>query len=151
LARESRIEPSIAAAPVPAPSAHFARPLPEGFDAPAFVEQAKLQFHRLQAAYDKADQRMLSDVMTPEMTTQILADIAQRGDHRPTEVVSLNAEVLEVRTADRAYWASVRFTGTLREDDSVLPTPIDEVWNLTKPVDGSSGWLLAGIEQVQTA
>jgi predicted lipid-binding transport protein (Tim44 family) len=141
----------MSAAPAAAPSASFARPLPEGFDAPAFVAPAKLQFKRLQAAYDTGDRRMLADVMTPEMAAQVLADLAQRGDHQPTEIVALNAEVLEVRTAGRDYWASVRFTGTLREDGTVLPTPIDEVWNLTKPVDGSSGWLLAGIEQVQTA
>ncbi len=151
LARESRVEPAMSAAPAAAPSADVARPLPEGFDAPAFVAQAKLQFKRLQTAYDTGDRRMLADVMTPEMAAQVLADLAQRGDHQPTEIVALDAEVLEVRTAGRDYWASVRFTGTLREDGTVLPTPIDEVWNLTKPVDGSSGWLLAGIEQVQTA
>ena len=25
--------------------------------------------------------------------------------------------------------------------------PFDEVWNLVKPVDGSTGWLVAGIQQ----
>jgi predicted lipid-binding transport protein (Tim44 family) len=42
---------------------------------------------------------------------------------------------------------SVRFTGLLREDGTVLPKDFDEIWNLVKPVDGSSGWLLAGIQQ----
>jgi predicted lipid-binding transport protein (Tim44 family) len=41
----------------------------------------------------------------------------------------------------------VRYTGVVREDGEANPKPIDEVWNLTKPVDGSSGWLLAGIQQ----
>ena len=45
---------------------------------------------------------------------------------------------------------SIRFTGMLREDGSVLPKAFDEVWNLIKPVKGSSGWLLAGIEQTRT-
>ena len=45
------------------------------------------------------------------------------------------------------HWASVRFTGLTREDGAPQPTPLDEVWNLSKPVDGSSGWLLAGIRQ----
>jgi predicted lipid-binding transport protein (Tim44 family) len=62
--------------------------------------------------------------------------------------VTLAAEVLEVKTVGRDHWASVHFTGTLREDGALLPTAFDEIWNLTKPVDGSTGWLLAGIEQV---
>jgi predicted lipid-binding transport protein (Tim44 family) len=36
----------------------------------------------------------------------------------------------------------------VREDGAPVPNSLDEVWNLVKPVDGSSGWLLAGIRQV---
>jgi predicted lipid-binding transport protein (Tim44 family) len=149
IAREARVEPVMGAAPVP--STAFARPLPEGFDAKAFVEQAKLQFGRLQTAYDRGDRKALADVMTPAMLAEIGRDLEARSGHQPTEIVALSAEVLEVMTEGRDHRASVRFTGTLREDGSVLPTPFDEVWNLTKPVDGSTGWLLAGIEQVASA
>ena len=149
LAREARVEPVMAATPVP--SAAFARRLPEGFDAAAFVAQAKLQFNRLQAAFDRDDRKMLADVMTPAMLAEVTRDLETRGEQRPTEVVTLNAEVLEVKTEGRDHWASVRFTGTLREDGADLTTSIDEIWNLTKPVDGSAGWLLAGIEQVEAA
>ena len=149
IAREARVEPVIGAAPVP--SSTFARPLPEGFDAQTFVAQAKLQFGRLQAAYDRGDRKALADVMTPAMLTEVSRELEARAGHQPTEVVALSAEVLEVKTEGRDYWASVRFTGTLREDGTVLPTPFDEIWNLTKPVDGSTGWLLAGIEQVAVA
>src|SRR5687768_18001667 len=45
------------------------------------------------------------------------------------------------------HWASVRFTGTVREAPGVAPEPFAEVWNLVKPADGSSGWLLAGIQR----
>ena len=148
IAREARIEPVMSPAPAPVPSASFARPLPEGFDAKAFVEQAKLQFARLQAAYDRSDRKALGDVMTPAMLAEVGRDLEARAGHQPTEVVTLAAEVLEVKTVGRDHWASVRFTGTLREDGELLPTAFDEVWNLTKPVDGSAGWLLAGIEQV---
>ena len=147
--REARVEPVIGGAPIP--STAFARPLPAGFDAKAFVEQAKLQFGRLQAAYDRGDRKALADVMTPAMLAEVGRDLEARAGHQPTEVVALSAEVLEVKTEGRDHWASVRFTGTLREDGTVLPTPFDEIWNLTKPVDGSTGWLLAVIEQVATA
>jgi predicted lipid-binding transport protein (Tim44 family) len=29
-----------------------------------------------------------------------------------------------------------------------LAEPYHEVWNLAKPINGSSGWLLAGIQQL---
>ena len=68
-----------------------------------------------------------------------------------TEVVTLAAEVLEVVTEGDRHWASVRFTGTLREGGGATPAPFDEVWNLSKPVDGKTGWLLAGIQQPDDA
>ena len=39
----------------------------------------------------------------------------------------------------------------LREDGVAQPKSVVEVWNLVKPVDGSSGWLLAGIQQPEAA
>ena len=48
-----------------------------------------------------------------------------------------------------AHFASVRFTGLLREDGKPTPESFDEVWNLTKPLDDETGWLLAGIQQLQ--
>jgi predicted lipid-binding transport protein (Tim44 family) len=35
----------------------------------------------------------------------------------------------------------------MREGTGATPAPFDEVWNLSKPVDGKTGWLLAGIQQ----
>jgi predicted lipid-binding transport protein (Tim44 family) len=60
----------------------------------------------------------------------------------------LNASLLEVVTEGGAHWASVRFFGNLRESPQAAPEAFEEVWNLRKPVDGSTGWLLAGIQQI---
>ena len=81
------------------------------------------------------------------MYAEIDREIAERGTHTPTEVAALEASVLEVATEGDRHWASVHFTGMLREDGTVLPKPFDETWNLVKPVDGKTGWLLAGIRQ----
>jgi predicted lipid-binding transport protein (Tim44 family) len=148
----ARVEPKLdTPAAQPAPSISFAKPLPAGFDAEGFVRQAKLQFTRLQAAFDTGDRKALADVMTPAMLADVAKDLDARGEHKPTEVQTLNAEVLEVTTENGAHWASVRFTGTLREDGELFTKPFDEVWNLTKPVDGATGWLLAGIQQLEAA
>lgn len=126
-----------------------AKSYPPGFEPEPFLRQAKLNFAQLQKAYDDADSSVLRDVMTPEMFAEVGKDLAGRGQHHATEIVTLNAEMLEVVTEDTAHWASVRFTGLLREDNAPTPSSFDEVWNLTKPVSGETGWLLAGIQQLQ--
>ena len=133
------------AEPVAEPA--IARNLPPGFDATGFAEQAKNQFRRLQAAYDSADRATLADVMTPQMYDEVSRQLDTRFGHHPTEIEALSADVLEVATEGNAHWASVRYTGRVREDGEPTAKSIDEVWNLTKPVDGSTGWLLAGIQQ----
>ena len=138
-----------AAEPVRAMTDRPGKPYPEGFDADTFVRGAKANFIQLQRAYDEGDVSTLRDVMTPEMYAEVSKDLASRGVHHETEVVTLNAEVLEVVEEKDTYWASVRFTGLLREDNKPTPEAFDEVWNLTKPVSGETGWLLAGIQQLQ--
>jgi predicted lipid-binding transport protein (Tim44 family) len=120
---------------------------PPGFDPAPFVEQAKQQFRRLQSAYDRGDRSLLADVTTPEMHAEIVRELATRGTHQPTEVALLDAEVIEVVREGDQYVASVRFHGALREDGASDPHPFEELWHLVKPADGSSGWLLAGIQQ----
>jgi predicted lipid-binding transport protein (Tim44 family) len=142
----NRFEPVFGGAAV-ATEPSMAGRFPPGFDPAPFVQQATLQFRKLQAAYDSGDRKALADVLTPEMYAEIGKEIAERGTHTPTEVAALEATVLEVTTEGDRHWASVHFTGMLREDGTVLPKPFDEIWNLVKPVDGKTGWLLAGIRQ----
>jgi predicted lipid-binding transport protein (Tim44 family) len=131
--------------PLPAGSASAAGKFPPGFDADGFARNAKQQFLQLQAAHDAGDRAALRDVLTPEMYAEIARDL-DAGPRPPTEVANLNAEVLEVSTEGDQHWASVRFTGSMREG-SGMPASFDEVWNLSKPVNGKTGWLLAGIQQ----
>jgi len=143
-----KVEPPVAPA-ADAPGFGVTRKsLPQGFDAAGFVTEAKRQFIRVQGSYDTADRAALSAVMTSEMYTEIGRELDERGTHHPTEIVTLDADVLDVSTEGDKHWASVRFTGLVREDGEPQPKSIDEVWNLAKPVRGTSGWLLAGITQL---
>ena len=131
----------------PAGAAASAGKYPPGFDPLPFVAQAKQQFRRLQAAYDRGDRAALADVTTPQMSAEIVRDLDARGPQPPTDVVTLDADVLEVVQEGDRYVATVRFHGTMREDGNAAAQPFEEMWHLVKPVDGSSGWLLAGIQQ----
>jgi predicted lipid-binding transport protein (Tim44 family) len=142
MAREPVLAP-----PAPARSAR----VPPDFDSVRFLAQARVAFNQLQAAFDKGDREVLADLLTPQMYAEATHELDTREDHHPTEVVKLDAELTEVVTEDDRHWASVRFSGLLREDGEPLAQAFDEVWHLSKPVDDSHGWLLAGIQQKQEA
>jgi len=124
---------------------------PAGFDAERFARQALQQFRAVQRAYDNGDTAALADVMTPELYTETVSDLRARGIHVPTVFETLDADVLDVATEADLYWVSVRFYGLSREGGAATAQKFDEVWNLSKPVDGSSGWLVAGIQQPAVA
>lgn len=147
---ESHVGPTWGAGAA-APVSNANAKIPPGFDVDGFVRQAKQQFNRLQSAWDAGDRTELADVMTPQMYAEVDHDLASRATHQPTEVVTLDADLLEVVTEGSQHVASIRFHGLMREDGATTPQPFDEVWNLQKPVDGSSGWLLAGIQQLEQA
>ena len=63
-------------------------------------------------------------------------------------MAALEADLLEFVTEGNRHWASVRFSGTVREAPRAEAEAFTEVWNLVKPADGSTGWLLAGIQQM---
>jgi predicted lipid-binding transport protein (Tim44 family) len=126
------------------PSAAARTQFPAGFDARAFLRAAKENFIRLQLASDAGSLDELREVTTREMFEALRSE-AGAGQH--TDVVTLNADLLEVTTEGARHWASVRFSGLVRENPGTEPASFEEVWNLVKPVDGSSGWLLAGIQQ----
>lgn len=118
---------------------------PPGFDAEQFARHAKLNFTRLQAVNDQHDLATMREFMTPELYAEIEAQIDKTP--QKTDVVTLDAEVLEVVTEGEAYIASVRFSGAIRESADALPESFSEVWHLEKPVSGNTGWLLCGIQQ----
>ena len=144
------------AAPPPSQAAGFevqpapvAANIPAGFDTEGFLRQAKLSYIRMQTANDAGNLAELREFTTPEMFTALKADIDARGGAAQfTDVVTLNADLLEVVTEDGKHWASVRFSGLVREVPGQAPASFEEVWNLAKSADGSTGWLLAGIQQM---
>lgn len=125
--------------------------VPADFDVDTFVRQAKVQFVRLQAVYDVGDLIDLREFTSPEMFAELKLEIGERGiSKNQTDVVTLDAELLGVHSDAQMHTAAVHFTGMIREEVDAAAEPFSETWTLTKPVDGSTGWVLAGIEQVDS-
>lgn len=128
--------------------------IPEGFDVSGFVEAAKRNFITLQDAWDRSDIGLLRSMMTDAMVSEIRSQLAEReaqfpGQSNKTEVLSLDAQLLGIEDMADAYMASVEFNGVIREEPSAGPSPFREVWNMTKPKNGGSGWLVAGVQALQ--
>jgi predicted lipid-binding transport protein (Tim44 family) len=128
--------------------------IPPGFDIPGFVGAAKRNFMTLQDAWDRADIATLRSMMTDEMLAEIRAQLAERETHldgqpNKTEVVMLEAQLLGIEDLGNDYMASVEYSGMIREQPSAGPSPFREVWNMTKPKNGASGWLVAGVQALQ--
>ena len=141
-----------ALAPAAAAAAAAVNTLPAGFDTGAFERIAKMIFIRMQAANDSADLNDLRQFTTPEMFASVKLDLQERGSAaQQTDVVTVDAQVLDFATEAERQIVSVRFHGLIREEKGAAAAPFDEVWHLVKPVDGSREWAIAGIQQMAAA
>ena len=138
------------AAPAVAAATGTAPTLPAGFDTEAFERLAKMIFIRLQAANDSADLNDLRNFTTPELFASLRIDLQDRADAKQqTDVVKVEAELIDFAEEAERQVVSVRFTGQVREEAGAEATPFDEVWHLVKPQDDSRNWAIAGIQQRQ--
>jgi len=121
---------------------------PADFNASEFLRHARLNFVRLQEANDARDSKALADFVTPDVLAAVEEQWQAEGAPQgKTEVVTLESEVLDVTTEGLLYVVSVSFSGLIREDGHAEPQPFTEIWHLEKPLRGSTGWLVSGIQQ----
>jgi predicted lipid-binding transport protein (Tim44 family) len=124
--------------------------VPADFDVAGFLRNAKVHFIRMQAASDEMNLADIREFTTPEAFAEIKMQLDEdKGAAGKTDVVNLDATLLGIETGPTDYLASVRFFGSMRENNHAEAAPFEEVWNLSKPVAGRGGWLLAGIQQLQ--
>lgn len=138
-----------AAASSAAPTTPAAATLPPDFEVQPFLRVAKSSFIRLQAANDAGDLADIRDYTTPEMFAEISLQMQERAAAaQKTEVVSLEAQLLEVVQEGGFDIASVRFYGLIRENTGANPEPFDEIWHVRRKAgDRKDPWLIAGIQQ----
>ena len=123
--------------------------IPADFPVEAFLRSAKMSFIRLQAANDRKDLNDIREYTTPEMFAEISMQLQERGNAEQTsDVINLNADLLEVVTENNHAIASVRLTGQIAENKGA-PENFDEIWHVQKDLQNDKAvWLLSGIQQV---
>lgn len=119
---------------------------PPGFAEITFLREAKVTFNRLQVAYDAKNTQDLRDFTAPEVFAEIKMQLDERG-HEPnkTEVITLNAELLDISRQTNSYIASVRFTGSIKENNDPA-IQFDEIWHF-RQFDNNNAWVVGGIQQ----
>ena len=123
--------------------------VPLNFDVPGFLRSAKTYYIRLQAAWDKGDMSDIREFTTTEMFAELKMELQERGAaSNYTDVVTLDAELMGIEIVSDQYLASVKFNGLIKEDRQAPAVPFSEIWNLSKPLSASGGWVLAGIQQL---
>jgi predicted lipid-binding transport protein (Tim44 family) len=121
---------------------------PADFNATEFLRHARLNFVRLQEANDARDSAALADFLTPDVLAGVQEQWQAEGEAQgKTDVVTLESEILDVSTEGLLYIVSVHFSGLIREGGATEPQTFAEIWHLEKPLRGSTGWLVSGIQQ----
>lgn len=120
---------------------------PADFDEGTFLRQSKALFIRLQAAYDNKNLADIREFTSPEVFAEIQLQIQERGNaNNVTEVIQIDAELLEVAVESYATIASVVFSGEVREEQNATPVTIKEIWHFHKN-KFRDAWIVAGIQQ----
>ncbi len=119
------------------------------FDEGAFLAEAKDHFLALQRAWDRGDWDTIRDYVTPDLLAALRREHGGRPHH--TEVVQLEAQLLDLLEDGDDVVAAILFSGLIREDGGEA-APFAEIWHVRHPRDTAAGpWRLAGIRQYEGA
>lgn len=123
--------------------------VPAGFDTDEFLEGAKLAFNRLQASWDARDIDDIAEFTTTAVQQEIRRQAAEDPSPSRTEILMVNARLLEAKTEGGATLATVYFDALMREDAAGGTEQVREVWHFKKDDSVKGGmWLLDGLQQL---
>ena len=144
-----RVEPAALTQSPPSPGAPAAvapATVPGGMATAEFERLAKLVFIRMQAANDAGDVDDLRKFTTPELFASLRLELQDRGGvAQRTDVVQLDATVVDIAEENAQSVVSVRFAGLIRERADAGAEPFAELWHLVRPAGGQGDWAIAGI------
>ncbi|MGZ5008410.1 MAG: Tim44 domain-containing protein [Methylobacter sp.] len=130
-------------------SASHEMTMPGDFDPPAFLNGAKIAFAHLQKAWDERDLAEIRSLTTDKVFAEIQSQLKASGGENHTEILKLEAELLEVREVGSELEAVVLFDSIMREDRDVQAGQVREVWHFIKPKNSvQPKWYLDGIQQL---
>ncbi len=141
---------SAMAKPTPNDAEFDSSSLPSNFDEQGFLDGAKEAFNRLQAAWDQKDLVYIRGLTTDHVFAEIQNQIKASSESNQTNVLKINAELLEVREVGEQIEAVVLFDTVLRENMTEQAQQVKEIWHFIKPINSfQTTWFLDGIQQLE--
>lgn len=124
--------------------------VPADFDQQAFLSGAKIAFTTLQKAWDDGDLGEIRGLSTDKVFAEIQQQLKSSPTENHTDILKLDAELLEVREIGSELEAVVLFDAIMREDINAQTEQVREVWHFVKPkISIQPKWLLDGIQQLE--
>ena len=123
--------------------------VPAGFDNGAFLQDVKNRYTLLQKAWDERDFAEIRGLTSDKVFAEIQDQLKSSTDVNKTDILKLEAEILEVRELANEFEAVVLFDTIMREAEEDHPNQIREVWHFVRSKSGfNSNWILDGIQQL---
>lgn len=135
-----------------APQAGFspAPAVPADFDADAFLKGARAAYEHLQQAWDRADLADLRGLTTDKVFAELQEQLRERSGENRTELLKVDARLLQVRDVESDREATVLFDVLMRETPADEPAPVREVWHFVRSrFSKQPTWFLDGIQQLE--
>jgi len=140
---------SVQGAPIPAAAEEVK--IPQGFDQDDFMKGAKAVYTRLQSSWDKRDLEDIRNFASKEVWEEINRQAQEDPRPSKTEILRVNARLLEAASSNSHTVASVLFEVMMRESrQEDMAKEVREIWHFRKDdKDPKSFWVLEGIQQVE--
>lgn len=123
--------------------------IPADFNGEEFLRGAKMAYVRLQESWDRRDLDDIAQFATRPVMDELRKQLAEDPAPGTTELLMVNASLMEVRNEGGTQYAAVFFDVLMREDPQApQPEQVREVWHFVRPLDGSESWRLDGIQQM---
>ncbi|TAN51371.1 MAG: Tim44 domain-containing protein [Methylococcaceae bacterium] len=123
--------------------------IPADFDLEGFLAGAKNAYRHLQTAWDQGELAEIRGLTTDKVFAEIQEQLRARQGGNQTEILKLEAELLEVRDREQEREVSVLFDVMMRETDDEHPRQVREVWHFIRSrLSRQPTWFLDGIQQL---
>lgn len=124
---------------------------PADFDAGLFLNGAKSAYAMMQRAWDNGDLAELRALSTDKVFGELQDQFKLRGSEpNRTELLNVDAEILEIRDIGTDREVAVLFDVLMRENAGLNPVQVQEVWHFTRSRNSRQPtWFLDGIQQVE--
>jgi predicted lipid-binding transport protein (Tim44 family) len=125
--------------------------LPADFDAKGFLNGAKAAYAMMQQAWDEGDLSALRSLTTDKVFGELQDQFRARGGaSNRTELLRVDAEILDVRDTGSDREVAVLFDAEMNEQPEGRIGQVREVWHFVRPRNSRQPtWFLDGIQQVE--